>query len=155
EEGSILCLLFLCSFNGRPVPSLHCPVSICRKGLENRPIDFSQCQSPGPARSGEAKWPRLLPGAGRERIGTAMWEWLYEMTDKLRYTPLVEFSLWVSDWPFALWLQSNFLAIPGFQTLHILAIAVLFSSVLMLNMRIWGFTGKDQGLEAAYRRYVP
>ena len=99
--------------------------------------------------------PAFRIGARRERIGTAMWEWLYEMTDKLRYTPLVDFSLWVTDWPLAIWLQSNFLAIPGFQTLHILAIAVLFSSVLMLNMRIWGFTGKDQDLSAAYRRYVP
>ena len=84
-----------------------------------------------------------------------MGDWLFEMTERLRDTPLVEFSLWVTDWPFAIWLQSHFLAIPGFQTLHILAIAVLFSSVLMLNMRIWGFTGKDQSLEAAYRRFVP
>ncbi|MXO61017.1 hypothetical protein GRI89_15855 [Altererythrobacter salegens] len=84
-----------------------------------------------------------------------MGEWLFEMTERLRGTQLVEFSLWVTDWPFAIWLQSHFLAIPGFQTLHILAIAVLFSSVLMLNMRIWGFTGKDQGIEAAYRRFVP
>lgn len=82
-------------------------------------------------------------------------DWLFELTELLRGTQLVEFSLWVSDWPLALWLQSNFLAIPGFQTLHILAIAVLFSSVLMLNMRIWGFTGTDQPLAAAYRRYVP
>ena len=84
-----------------------------------------------------------------------MFDWLFDMTEKLRATQLVEFSLWVSDWPLALWLQGHFLAIPGFQTLHILALAVLFSSVLMLNMRIWGFAGKDQGLAAAYRRFVP
>ena len=71
-----------------------------------------------------------------------MGQWLFDLTELLRGTQLVEFSLWVSDWPLALWLQSNFLAIPGFQTLHILAIAVLFSSVLMLNLRIWGVTGK-------------
>jgi hypothetical protein len=84
-----------------------------------------------------------------------MGDWLFHLTELLRETQLVEFSLWVSDWPFALWLQSHFLAIPGVQTLHILAIAVMFSSVLMLNMRVWGFTGKDQNLEAAYRRYRP
>ena len=82
-------------------------------------------------------------------------EWLFDLTEKLRGTQLVEFSLWVSDWPFALWLQSNFLAIPGFQTLHIIAIAALFSTVLMLNMKVWGLAGKDQPLEAAYRRYRP
>jgi uncharacterized membrane protein SirB2 len=85
----------------------------------------------------------------------SMGEWLFHLTELLRQTQLVEFSLWVSDWPFALWLQSHFLAIPGFQTLHILAIAVLFSSVLLLNMRIWGVSGRDQPLEAAYRRYRP
>lgn len=84
-----------------------------------------------------------------------MGEFLFELTEKLRETQVVEFSLWVTDWPLAIWLQSHFLAIPGFQTLHILAIAVLFSSVLMLNMKIWGFTGKDQDLAAAYRRFVP
>jgi len=82
-------------------------------------------------------------------------EWLFHLTELLRGPRLVEFSLWVTDWPFAIWLQSNFLAIPGFQTLHILAIAVLFSSVLMLNMRIWGITGRDQSLAAVYRRFVP
>ena len=84
-----------------------------------------------------------------------MGQWLFDLTELLRGTQLVEFSLWVSDWPRALWLQGNFLAIPGFQTLHILAIAVLFSSVLMLNLRIWGVTGKDQSLAAVYRRFVP
>jgi hypothetical protein len=84
-----------------------------------------------------------------------MGEWLFELTEKLRETQLVEFSLWVSDWPFALWLQSNFLAIPGFQTLHIIAIAALFSAVLMLNLRVWGLTGRDQPVEAAYHRYRP
>jgi uncharacterized membrane protein SirB2 len=84
-----------------------------------------------------------------------MGDWLFEMTERLRGTQVVEFSLWVTDWPLAIWLQSHFLAIPGFQTLHILAIAVLFSSVLMLNMRVWGMTGKDLGLDAAYHRYVP
>lgn len=82
-------------------------------------------------------------------------EFLFHLTELLRGTRVVEFSLWVSDWPFALWLQSTFLAIPGFQTVHILAIAVLFSSVLMLNMRIWGFSGRDLSLEAAYSRYRP
>ena len=82
-------------------------------------------------------------------------EWLFDLTEKLRGTQLVEFSLWVSDWPLAIWLQSHFLAIPGFQTLHIIAIAALFSTVLMLNLKIWGLTGGDQSLEAAYRRYRP
>lgn len=82
-------------------------------------------------------------------------ELLFEMTEWLRTTQLVEFSLWVSDWPFALWLQSHFYAIPGVQTFHILAIAALFGATLMLNLQILGVVGKDQRLAAAYRRYQP
>ena len=82
-------------------------------------------------------------------------DWLFHMTELLRTTHLVEFSLWVSDWPFALWLQSHFYAIPTFQTVHILSIAVLFGSTLMLNLRVLGLNGTDQNLEAAFRRYRP
>ena len=41
---------------------------------------------------------------------------LYRLTEWLREaTTLPEFSLWVTDWPLAIWLQEHFLAIPGFR----------------------------------------
>lgn len=83
----------------------------------------------------------------------SIFDWLFQMTELLRTTRLVEFSLWVSDWPFALWLQSRFYAIPAFQTVHILAIAVLFGSTVMLNLRVLGINGLDQNLAVAVRRY--
>ena len=82
----------------------------------------------------------------------SIFDWLFHMTELLRNTPLVEFSLRVSDWPFALWLQSHFYAIPAFQTVHILAIAVLFVSTLMLSLRVLGVNGGDQSLTDARRR---
>ena len=82
-------------------------------------------------------------------------DFLFQMTEWIRTTQLVEFSLWVSEWPFCLWLQENFLAIPTFQTIHILSIAVLFGSTLMLNLRILGVVGTDQQLTEAFRRYQP
>lgn len=82
-------------------------------------------------------------------------DWLFHLTELLRTTRLVEFSLWVSDWPFALWLQSHFYAIPTFQTLHILAIAILFGSTLMLSLRVLGLNGYDQSLQDTIRRYRP
>jgi len=84
-----------------------------------------------------------------------MGEWLFHLTELLRTTRLVEFSLWVSDRPFALWLQSHFYAIPTFQTIHILAIAILFASTLMLSLRVLGVNGCDQSLEATLRRHRP
>jgi hypothetical protein len=82
-------------------------------------------------------------------------ELLFQMTEWIRTTQIVEFSLWVSDWPLALWLQGTFVAIPGFQTIHILAIAILFGSSLMLNLRVLGINGNDQSLAHAFARYRP
>jgi hypothetical protein len=85
----------------------------------------------------------------------AILDFLFHLTELLRGTRLVEFSLWVTDWPLALWLQSHFLAIPTFQTIHIIAIAGLFGAVLMLNLRVLGVLGNDQSLPDAFRRYRP
>jgi hypothetical protein len=83
-------------------------------------------------------------------------DFLFHLTEWLRNsTHLPEFSLWVTDWPFALWLQGHFLAIPAFQTIHILSIAALFGSVLMLNLKVLGVVGRDQRLAESYRRYMP
>ena len=82
-------------------------------------------------------------------------DFLFHLTEWLRAsTHLPEFSLWVTDWPFAIWLQDHFLAIPGFQTVHILSIAALFGSVLMLNLRVLGVVGMDQSMTDTYRRYM-
>lgn len=82
-------------------------------------------------------------------------DFLFHLTDLLRTTWVVEFSLWVSNQPLCLWLQEHFLAIPLFQSFHILSIAVLFGSTLMLNLRILGFSGSGQSLTDSFRRYQP
>jgi hypothetical protein len=82
-------------------------------------------------------------------------DWLFHLTELLRTTHIVEFSLRVSDWPFALWLQDHFYAIPAFQTLHILAIGILFGSTVMLSLRVLGVIGHDQSVQAALRQYRP
>jgi hypothetical protein len=106
-----------------------------------------------PGRWWHFRFKRRCDAGGSEGTRMSIGDWLFHLTELLRTTRLVEFSLWVSDWPFALWLQSHFYAIPAFQTLHILAIAVLFSSTLMLNLRVLGLNGGDVGLEDALRRY--
>src|SRR5690606_5261124 len=45
--------------------------------------------------------------------------------------------------------------IPIFQAIHILAIAVLFGSTLLLNMRILGLNGTDQSMSDRFARYQP
>lgn len=80
---------------------------------------------------------------------------IFNGAELLRSTRLAEFSLGLADSSFSLWLQSHFYAIPLFQTLHILGIAALFSSSTLMGLRVLGVNGKDQSLEAAYRRYKP
>lgn len=80
---------------------------------------------------------------------------LFQMTEWLRTTWVVDFSLWVSETRPCIWLQEHFVAIPGFQSLHILAIGILFGSALMVNLRILGFAGGGHSVEATFRRFMP
>jgi len=80
-----------------------------------------------------------------------MGDFLYELTDKLRGTALVDFSLAVSEWPFSQWVVSQFWAIPILQMVHIFAIAGSFAAVLMLNLRIFHLAGHASLAETAAR----
>lgn len=80
-----------------------------------------------------------------------MGDFLYELTDRLRSTALVDFSLAVSEWPFSQWVVSQFWAIPILQMVHIFAIAGSFAAVLMLNMRIFHLAGHASLAETAER----
>ncbi len=80
---------------------------------------------------------------------------LFHMTEWLRTTWVVDFSLWVSDTRACHWLQEHFVAIPTFQSIHILAIAVLFGSTLMVNLRILGFAGGGHSVPETFRRFMP
>lgn len=78
---------------------------------------------------------------------------LFEMTEWLRSTPVLDLSLWLDSTALRNAFQSNFFIIPILQTIHILAIAFTFGSALMLNSRIMGLTGKHRTLPQAFQRY--
>ena len=80
---------------------------------------------------------------------------LYEFTEWLRTTPLVELSLGISNWKLSIAIGSHFWVIPIIQTLHILAIAAAFGSVLMINFRILGIAGQGRTMTQTVRRYLP
>jgi hypothetical protein len=80
---------------------------------------------------------------------------LYAFTEWLRGTQLTELSLGISNTSLSAWIGSHFWAIPIIQTLHILAIAAAFGSVLMINLRILGVTGGTRTLTDTARRYLP
>lgn len=80
---------------------------------------------------------------------------LFNFAEWLRTTQLVEFSLWLSETRLSLFLQENFWLIPGFQTLHILALGALFGSAVMLNLRVLGKVGMSRTIAQTANRYVP
>jgi uncharacterized protein DUF6644 len=83
-----------------------------------------------------------------------MGDLLYAFTEWLRTTPVVDFSLWLSDRSMSLWLDTHFWAIPIMQCFHILAISAAFGSILMINLRIYRLAGTDRTFAETERRYV-
>ena len=84
-----------------------------------------------------------------------MGDLLYNFTEWLRGTQLVELAFWISETPLSLWIVTHFWAIPTIQTLHILAIAGLFGSVLMVNLRVLGLIGGHRSLAQTAARFMP
>ena len=82
-----------------------------------------------------------------------MGDLLYNFTEWLRTTQLVELALWISDTGASMWIVTHFWAIPIIQVIHILAIAASFASVLMINARMLGIAGSATMAETA-NRYI-
>lgn len=84
-----------------------------------------------------------------------MGDLLFELTNWLRSTPLLEFSLGITDWPLNHLLVENFWGIPLTQFVHILALGGSFGAILMLSMRVYGFAGTEISMKIMVERYVP
>ncbi|HTN14296.1 MAG TPA: DUF6644 family protein [Sphingomonadaceae bacterium] len=80
---------------------------------------------------------------------------LFAFTEWLRNTPLVELSLWISNTWLCMVIVTNFWAIPAIQTVHILSIAALFGSAVMLNLRVLGLLWGHLAIGQVAQRFVP
>lgn len=83
-----------------------------------------------------------------------MMDLLYQFTEWLRTTPLVELSLWISGTSLSNWMGVNFWAIPIIQVFHILAICTAFGSVLMITLRLFERAGTERTFAETRARYV-
>jgi uncharacterized membrane protein SirB2 len=68
---------------------------------------------------------------------------------------LDRFCLWLEQTDFSQTIQSTPWIVPAVQTVHILAIATVLASVLMINLRLLGLVGPDQPMERQSRRFLP
>ena len=66
-----------------------------------------------------------------------------------------EFSDWLAATPVSTTIQDVSWIIPTVQTVHILSIAIVMSSVLLVDLRVFGLISRGQPLDAVARRFLP
>ena len=68
---------------------------------------------------------------------------------------LTGFSKWLAATPLSATIQTTGWIIPTLQTIHILGVAVLFSSAIMVDLRMWGLLQRDAPLQEVAQRFLP
>jgi hypothetical protein len=63
--------------------------------------------------------------------------------------------VWIDQTPLSQWMQVTNWVVPTVQTVHILAIAVVASSALMIDLRLIGVFWADRPLKAVSSRFLP
>lgn len=66
-----------------------------------------------------------------------------------------KFCDWLSQTPISLLFQTVVWIIPTIQIVHILAIAIVMSSVIMVDLRLMGLIGRSQSISSIARRFIP
>jgi hypothetical protein len=68
---------------------------------------------------------------------------------------LSRFCVWLEQTSLSQVIQATSWIVPSVQTVHILAVATLLASALMMNLRLLGLVGRDQALERVSARFLP
>src|SRR6185437_13610017 len=70
-------------------------------------------------------------------------------------TALSEFSKWLATTPLSHVIQTTKWVIPALQTVHILSVAVVFSSAVLVDLRLWRLLNRDVPLPEMASRFLP
>jgi hypothetical protein len=68
---------------------------------------------------------------------------------------LHDFCLWVEKTNLSAFVKTNEWVVPTLQTIHILCVAIVLSSIIMITLRILGVIGKDDSVQAFAARFLP
>ena len=68
---------------------------------------------------------------------------------------MTQFAQWLSQTSFSLAIQTHEWVIPTVQSIHIVAIGVVLTSVFMIDLRVLGYAGRDQTLVQTTARFGP
>lgn len=84
-----------------------------------------------------------------------MGDFLFEITDWMRGTFLLDWAFWMQDTGFSLFMVENFWNVPIAQAIHIMSIAAAFAATLMVVLRVNGKAGAGMSLEQWGARFQP
>jgi uncharacterized membrane protein SirB2 len=65
-----------------------------------------------------------------------------------------EFAEWLAQTQASLAIQTHLWVIPTIQSIHIVAIGIVITAVFMIDLRIFGWAGRDQTLTETTRRFA-
>jgi hypothetical protein len=65
------------------------------------------------------------------------------------------FSRWLAATSLSHTIQTTGWVIPALQTVHILSVAVIFSSAILVDLRLWGLLNRDVPLSEIAQRFLP
>ena len=68
---------------------------------------------------------------------------------------LTPFTTWLAATPVSQAIGEIHWITPAVQCVHILAIAVVMSAILMMDLRLLGAVGRDDAMQMSSRRYLP
>ena len=68
---------------------------------------------------------------------------------------MIPFTEWLAQTSLSLAIQTHDWVIPTVQSIHIVAIGVVLSSVFMIDLRVLGWAGRDQSLRETVARFGP
>ena len=68
---------------------------------------------------------------------------------------MLDFAHWLAQTRISIAIQTHFWVIPTVQSIHIVAIGIVMSSVLMMDLRVFGWAGTDQTVTQMTRRFAP
>jgi hypothetical protein len=71
------------------------------------------------------------------------------------YATLRDLSKWLAATALSHTIQTTGWIIPTLQTIHILAVAVVFSAAVVVDLRIWRLLQRDVPLPEVARRFLP
>ena len=68
---------------------------------------------------------------------------------------MLQFTQWLSETSLSLTIKTHEWVIPTIQSIHIVAIGVVIASIFMIDLRVLGWSARDQSLLETTRRFGP